>query len=84
MTSHWLYPILNIMAGCCGIAGGILWFLAASRTPTPPQGSYWGVRDSPTTLFAKAWRKATWFNQAAAIMTGLLAMLFGLSAFVQP
>jgi hypothetical protein len=76
--------VLNIAAGCCGIAGGVLWFLAAGRTPTPPVGSYYNVVDSPTSPFARAWRKATWFNQAAAIMTGLSAMLFGFSAFFPP
>jgi hypothetical protein len=76
--------VLNIMAGCCGIIGGFLWFLAASRAHTPPQGAYTDVVDSPTTPFARAWRKAAWFNQAAAVMTGLSALLFGLSAFWKP
>jgi len=73
--------VLNIMAGCSGIIAGVLWFLAAGRTPTPPQAGYWGVSDSVTNPFAKAWRKATWLNQAAAFMTGISAFLFGLSAF---
>jgi hypothetical protein len=76
-----MYQVLNIMAGCFGIVGGILWFLAASRTPIPPQGNYIGVVDSPTSPFARSWRKAAWFNQAAAVMTGSSALLFGLSAF---
>jgi hypothetical protein len=29
---------LSITAGCSGIVGGILWFLAASGTPTPSRG----------------------------------------------
>lgn len=72
---------LNIIAGCCGIIGGVLWFLAAGRMPTPPIGSYWDVADSPTSQFAKVWRKATWLNQSAAAMTGISALLFGISAF---
>jgi hypothetical protein len=73
--------MLNIVAGCCGIVGGVLWFLAAWWTPRPSQGSYYGAGDSPTSPFAVDWRKATRLNQAAAVMTGLSAMLFGLTAF---
>jgi hypothetical protein len=73
--------VLNILAGCSGIIGGILWFLAAGRTPTPPQGAYWDVTDRVESPFATAWRKATWLNQSAAFMTGISALLFGLSAF---
>jgi hypothetical protein len=71
---------LNIIAGCFGIIGGVFWFIAAINTPTPPTGSYYGVTDSLTSPFAKAWRSGTRFNQAAAVMTGLSAFLFGLSA----
>jgi len=73
--------VLNIIAGCCGIVGGLLWFLAASKTPTPPTASYYDVVDSPSTPFARAWRRGTWFNRAVAVMTGISALLFGLSAF---
>jgi hypothetical protein len=72
--------MLNIIAGCFGISGGILWFLAAKKTPAPPQAFYWDMVDSPITPFARAWRKATCLNQAAATMTGLSALLFGLAA----
>jgi hypothetical protein len=76
--------VLNIMAGCCGIGGGIFWFLAAGRTPAPPQGAYRDVRGIPTSSFARAWREATWLNQAAAVMTGLSTLLFGFSVFLRP
>lgn len=77
-----MFQAINIAAGVFGIIGGILWFLAATQTPTPPQGSYWDVTDSPTSPFARKWRKATRFNQWAAIATGLSAFLFGISAFL--
>lgn len=73
--------ILNIAAGLCGIVGGILWFLAAAHTPTPAQGSYSDVVDSPTSLFARAWKKGTRLNQVAAIMTGMSSLMFGAAVF---
>ena len=53
---------LNVIAGCCGIIGGFLWFFAASNTPTPPTAAYYDVVDSPTSPFAKAWRSGTRFK----------------------
>jgi hypothetical protein len=76
-----MIQVLNITAGCCGIVAGILWFFAAWRTPTPPIGAYFDIQDGPDSPFVKAWRKATWLNQAAAVMTGISSMLFGLTAF---
>jgi len=73
---------LNITAGIFGIVAAILWFLAAGRTPTPPQASYYDVVDSATSPFAKAWRKATWLNQAAAGMTGFSVLLSGFAGFL--
>jgi hypothetical protein len=76
--------VLNITAACCAIVGVILWFLAAKQTRTPRQAAYWGVTDNATSPFARAWRKATLLNQAAAGMTGISALLFLLSAFCKP
>ncbi|MHB1609639.1 MAG: hypothetical protein ACYCXX_13600 [Acidiferrobacter thiooxydans] len=78
-----MYQVINIAAGMFGIIGGVLWFLAATITPTPPIGSYFDVTDSPTSPFAKKWRTATLFNQLAATVTGCSALLFGLSAFIR-
>lgn len=74
--------ILNFAAGACGILSGLLWGLAATSTPTPPIGSYYGVVDSPNSQFAVKWRRSTRLNQWAACMTGLSAFLFGLSALL--
>jgi len=74
---------LNTIGGLFGISGGILWFLAAGRTPAPAQGAYMDVKDSPDSPFARKWRKATWLNQAAAIATGISALLFGLAGLIK-
>jgi hypothetical protein len=55
--------VLNIIAGCCGIISGFLWFLAAIKMPTPPTAAYYNVVDSPTSPFARAWRSGTRFNR---------------------
>lgn len=77
-----MYQYVNIAAGVFGIAGGILWFLASTKTPTPPIGSYWDVRDSPTSPFALKWLRGVRYNQLGAIATGISALLFGVSAFL--
>jgi hypothetical protein len=77
-----MYQDVNIAAGVFGIAGGILWFLASTKTPTRPIGSYLDARDSPTSPFALNRHRGVRYNQWGAIATGISALLFGVSAFL--
>ena len=75
---------LNIAGGCFGLIASAFWFGAATVAPHPgePGAAFYDVPIGPNTPFARAWRRATYLNQAAAALTGISVLLFSIAAFL--